>query len=144
MRQRFVLALLIGTLVFGNAVSGQADSIQWMSFEEGLEQGKAQNRICYVFFRADWCAVCHQMEKDTFEHRQVIDTFSEHFVAIRVDAEKRRSLAQKYGADKLPHSVFLSADGEVIAHRPAYIPPALFVKILQALIAAESRDDRGQ
>jgi thioredoxin-related protein len=54
-------------------------------------------------------------------------------VSIHINTDKERSLAQKYFIRSLPTIWFLDHDESKITNVPGYIPPDIFLKILEWL-----------
>lgn len=107
--------------------------IQWHSYEEGIKKAKETQKLIFINFHADWCTFCKKMEKESFTDPKIIASLNEHFVSIHIDTEKERSLAQKFFIRSLPTIWFLEHDQEKITNVPGYIPPDIFLKILEWL-----------
>jgi thioredoxin-related protein len=73
------------------------------------------------------------MEKETFVDPSVVSYLTENFIAIRVNSDREKKLATDFRVRGLPDNWFMKASGEVIGHRPGYIPPDAFFKILQSV-----------
>ena len=111
--------------------SASAQELKWFSFDEGLAAAKTQGKRVYVFFWAEWCTVCHRMEKDTLQNSAVKTYLADHFISVKVNVDQEAELSTKYAVKRLPHSAFVSFNGKVYAHKDKYIPPDLFMKILK-------------
>jgi len=130
--------LLAGWLAAAWPCSVGASPLRWYSFEKGMEAGDRQGKKVFVFFRADWCRYCHTMEKETFRNPQVVAYVNEKFIAVRVDTDQEQELSTMFRVRGLPDTWFFSENGDVIGHRPGYIPPETFIKILQSVGESES------
>ena len=125
-----MLCLFSGAVhVFGTQ-TGDA-GIQWFTYDEGMQRGKAQNKKVFLVFHADWCRYCLKMEKETFAKPTVIAYVNRNFIPISVNSDKQPDIAEKYKVRGLPMSWFLSETGEPIANRPGYIAPDDMLKILK-------------
>jgi thioredoxin-related protein len=107
--------------------------INWYSYDEGKAVGGAEGKKIYINFRADWCAYCKVMEKETFQNPEVISYLNEHFISIMVDTDKETEIANKYGVKALPDNWFLIKTGIPFARRKGYIKPDMFMKILKSI-----------
>ena len=130
----FPLALVLvcmstGTVLFAAQANG--NGIQWLSYEEGRMQGKAQNKKVFLVFHADWCRYCHQMEKETFQNPTVIAYVNQNFVPISVDLDKEQKIANEYQVRGLPSTYFLSERGKRIANRPGFISSKDMLNLLK-------------
>ena len=124
----FVLLLCLSVgLPSGVAVSQE---IQWHSFNAGMARGKFEKKKVFIHFYADWCAACKAMEKSTFKDPVVIASLNENFIPIKVDADREVQTASLFRVKGLPDNWFIGEDGEIIGHRPGYIPPDQLKNIL--------------
>ena len=125
-----LVALAVG-VVQADAARTTDGGIQWLSYEEGRQRGKDQNKKVFLVFNADWCRYCLQMEKETFQNPAVIAYVNRNFVPISVNSDKEQEIAAKYNVRGLPSTWFISEDGERIGNRPGYIPVDEMLKILK-------------
>lgn len=126
-----VLAILL--VVWMPGAGGTAGRINWHGFDEGIAKGKQEGKKIYINFYSDLCQYCEEMEKKTFVDPSVVSYMSENFIAIRINSDREKKLAADFRVRGLPDNWFMKPDGEVIGHRPGYIPPDTFFKILQSV-----------
>ncbi|MGA6925676.1 MAG: thioredoxin family protein, partial [Desulfosarcina sp.] len=88
-RQTIVVTQMLALIIFllagaagATAVRGAEGGIEWMAYEEGRQRADSQNKKVFLVFNADWCRYCHQMEKETFQHPQIIAYVNRNFVPI--------------------------------------------------------------
>ncbi|MGW8188565.1 MAG: thioredoxin family protein, partial [Desulfobacterales bacterium] len=131
MKTRF-LAPLVLVCIFAALVpsvaSGGSRPLKWHSFDEGMALGKAQGKVVFVFFWADWCTYCHTMDRETFHNQTVVDLLDKNFIAVKVDSDREQKLSNLFRIRGLPDNWFFSKSGSVLGHRPGYIPPDTFIK----------------
>ena len=113
--------------------SGGSRPLKWHSFDEGMALGKAQGKVVFVFFWADWCTYCHTMDRETFHNQTVVDLLGKNFIAVKVDSDREQKLSNLFRIRGLPDNWFFSKSGGVLGHRPGYIPPDTFIKILRSI-----------
>jgi thioredoxin-related protein len=138
MKLRTVAIVLIGWLALVPVFSPvQAASntlkLKWYSFEEGMELGSSQGKKVFIHFWAQWCTYCHTMEKETFANPNVVDYLNRNFISVKVDTDREKTVSRLFRVNGLPDNWFFSARGQIIGHRPGYIPPDTFLKILEAV-----------
>ncbi len=134
----FVLLLCLSVgLPSGVAVSQE---IQWHSFNAGMARGKFEKKKVFIHFYADWCAACKVMEKNTFKDPVVIASLNENFIPIKVNADREVQTASLFRVKGLPDNWFIGKDGEIIGHRPGYIPPDQLKNILTLIQNSEIKD----
>ncbi len=125
-----MLCLFSGAVDVSATPTGDA-GIQWYSYDEGMQRGKAENKKVFLVFDADWCRYCLKMEKETFAKPTVIAYVNRNFIPISVNSDNQPDIVEKYKVRGLPTTWFISETGEPIASRPGYIAPDEMLKILK-------------
>ena len=126
----FLLCLLAGGASSGLAAAGQID---WHSYESGLARGKFEKKKVFLYFYAEWCTYCAEMDRTTFKDPAVVAALNRSFIPIRVDSERETAAAALFRVKGLPDLWFLAESGEVIGHRPGFLPPDQLMTILTAI-----------
>lgn len=121
-------ALLIWTVAIPVTA---ADQIKWYSHEEGTALGISESKKVFISFYADWCKFCKTMDLKTFQDAGIISYLNSHFISVKVDVEREKSVAKKYNINPLPDSWFLSEKGDVIGNKPGYLSTEDLMPILQ-------------
>ena len=81
----------------------------------GLQLARQQRLPALLFFTAEWCTFCHQMEETAFMDA-TIGALAKNFVCVLVDADRHGELCRRFGIRGFPTVQFLSADGRKL-HR---------------------------
>jgi len=105
--------------------------IKWYSYDKGMALGKRQGKKIFLYFWAEWCSFCEKMEKETFNKSLVTSNLNKNFIPIKVNSEKERKTAFLYNVRGFPTSWFLTEDGQKISNLPGYVPPDMFLRILE-------------
>jgi len=132
------LIIICFTIVSDNGLAAST-GIKWHSFKEGMVRGNSTSKKIFLNFHADWCGYCHVMEKKTFRNRSVINYLDKNFISIKVDFDREKKISSLFRVKGLPDNWFFSEDGEILGHRPGYIPPKAFLKILKSFIAGDKK-----
>ena len=111
-------------------------SLKWHSIKEYAKLQDSVDKKIFIHFWAEWCTYCQQMEKETFANPAVASLLRKNFFLIKVNTDKDQRVANAFKVRGLPSNLFLSADGDVIARREGYIPPKLFMRVLEAIVNA--------
>jgi thioredoxin-related protein len=119
----------ISSWIYSPAFS--SDRINWHTYKEGMELGKKGQKKVFLYFYADWCGYCRDMEKITFKDQSVIDVLNSRFIPVRVNTDKEKEAASGYNIRGLPSNWFITENGENISNRPGYIPPNMLLFILK-------------
>lgn len=81
----------------------------------GCQVAAKQGLPCLLFFTAEWCNYCHQMEGSAFRDAAVCE-LADGFICILVDADREQMLCEHYGVSGFPTVQFIAADGRAL-HR---------------------------
>jgi uncharacterized protein len=128
------LSALSLALLFCLKLEGGTE-IQWQPWSDSIfGQAKQQGRFVLLDLGTGWCHWCHVMEDVTYTDPAVVDLIRSHYLAIRVDADSRPDLANRYEDYGWPATVVFNTDGSEIVKRQGYIPPKPMASMLQAII----------
>jgi uncharacterized protein len=130
---RLRLSALFLPLLFCLKLAG-AGEIQWQAWSDSIfEQAKQQSRFVLLDLGTGWCHWCHVMEEVTYTDPAVVDLIRSHYLAIRVDADSRPDLANRYEDYGWPATIVFNSDGSEIVKRQGYIPPKPMASMLQSI-----------
>lgn len=88
--------------------------IRWEpTLEVALKKARAENKLVMVDFYAEWCGACKMMDAQTYSNADVI-TASHNFVNVKVDVDKQKDVAARYGISSLPTTVWMKPDGKPV------------------------------
>jgi thioredoxin-related protein len=126
--KRVVGSLLVGltclSLPACEPASGPA--FHRLSLEQALAEAQKQDKIVMIDFGASWCGYCHKMDETTFKDAEVQKFLRDNTVAIKIDYDENRKIAQQYGVTGLPTIVFLDKNGKVLNVLSGYLPSIEF------------------
>ena len=128
---RVALLLLLPGLAVAAGENGPGEGsgrpeIHWASsFEAALEQAQVEARLVMVDFYTGWCGWCKRLDRDTYADPEIVRR-SGQIVCLKVDAEKHRDVARRYGVRAYPSIGFLRPDGSLIELVRGYQPPQRF------------------
>ncbi|MFK7991373.1 MAG: thioredoxin domain-containing protein [Sandaracinaceae bacterium] len=108
--------------------------------QAAFERARQEQRPILLSVQAGWCHWCHVMNDTTYRDRGVLEKL-EGFVMIRVDADARPDLMERYRRWGWPATVFLRPDGERILALRGFRDGPTFQRVLDEVSAAH-RDGR--
>jgi uncharacterized protein YyaL (SSP411 family) len=87
--------------------------IDWRTWTtETFTHAHATKRPVLLVITASWSAACQAMDDEVFAAPHVVPLVRERVVAVRVDADRRPDIAERYGAGGWPSTLLLTADGD--------------------------------
>jgi hypothetical protein len=98
-----------------------------------LPRQKRKGGLCYSISEP----VVPLVPRDGRNHLQdpaVLDLIRSRYLAVRVDADSRPDLANRYEDYGWPATIVFNTDGSEIVKRQGYIPPKPMASMLQAII----------
>ncbi|MGC1272781.1 MAG: thioredoxin family protein [Planctomycetaceae bacterium] len=131
-------SLLLAALL--TAVSGANPATGWKSdFAAARAEAVRLDRPLLVHFYADWCGPCKRMDREVLHTPEFVARASRRVVAVKIDVERHRDVAERYGVDSLPTDLFLAPDGRVLGMMNGYRPKDDYFR---RVVAIESQYDR--
>ena len=90
-------------------------AVPWFEWStESFTKAKEEDKPILLFVTATWCPWCRQMDRLNYNDKEIISIINEHFVPIRVDADRRPDIFERYNLGGLPTTAFLNAQGEIL------------------------------
>jgi thioredoxin-related protein len=131
------LALVAGYLFNpSQTVVSSAAAVNWHTYKEGSDLAQRQKKNMVIYFRADWCTYCGQMEKETFGNAAVIEFLNSQAIAIKVDVDQEKRIARLFGVRGLPATFLLMHNGEQVGPMPGFIPPRPYLSMISKILSA--------
>lgn len=118
--------------------------VDWYAWgEEAFKKARREDKPVFLSIGYSTCHWCHVMERESFDNVEVAQYLNEHFVAIKVDRERRPDVDDIYmtavqlltGRGGWPMSSWLTPDGEPF-FGGTYYPRDVFLNILSQVTEA--------
>ena len=113
--------------------------VNWYAWgKEAFDRAKAENKPVFLSVGYSTCHWCHVMERESFDNTALADYLNKHFIAIKVDRERRPDVDKIYmtasmllnGSGGWPLSAILTPDGQPF-FLATYMPRKTFLGVLQ-------------
>ena len=105
--------------------------VPWAGWDDAtFARAKAERKIVLVVVSTSWCHWCHVMQRETYADPRVERTLVRAFVPVKVDADARPDLSERFRKYRWPATAFLTPDGEPILALRGYRSAAEFLPIL--------------
>lgn len=108
-----VVAIMFFSLGF--ALSSVA-KINWEKYENAFKKAKEENKLIMIYIYSPECHYCKEMEKTTFQDKEVQRTVNKYFIPIKVRkcSEYGLEIRKEYGYLGTPTFHFVEANGKKI------------------------------
>src|SRR5688572_5376363 len=89
--------------------------IAWLSWSaESFARARAEAKPILLAIAPSWCSHSREMDLTTYRDGDICDLVNSRFVPIRVDADRRPDVSERYGLGGWPTTAFLTSDGRII------------------------------
>ena len=88
-----------------------------------------------------WSDECAAMDRTTYADPRVESLIDERFVAVRVDADRRPDINERYNLGGWPTTVFLTSAGDTLSGGTYFDAPAMVAALAQVADAYRDRAD---
>jgi uncharacterized protein YyaL (SSP411 family) len=133
---RSLLSILFALVLLPlTGTSAEDHRIIWHPWTDSVfAQAKSEGRFVLLDLGTVWCHWCHVMEEVTYRDPAVIGLVGQRYLAVRVDADARPDLSNRYEDYGWPATIVFNSDGSEIVKRRGYLPPGQMASMLQAII----------
>jgi uncharacterized protein YyaL (SSP411 family) len=130
------LELLAGFLTaLSPARATEPPKIDWQPWTDQIfERARAEKKLVLLDLGTAWCHWCHVMDEQTYADPAVVGLLRTKYLAVRVDADSRPDLANRYEDYGWPATIIFKWDGSELAKRQGYLPPKAMAGMLEAFI----------
>ena len=89
--------------------------MNWLPWTaDAFARAARERKPILLSITAAWCRACHEMDRTTYADPEVERLAADRFVAIRVDADCRPDINERYNLGGWPTTAFLTPEGSVI------------------------------
>ncbi len=119
------------------------NEIQWKNFTNGYKDVLSKKKPAIIDFYTDWCHWCKVMDEKTFNDAKVKEKLVKNFVSMRINPEQSKEtisyegkqysameFIQALGIQGFPALAFMDNKGKLITLIPGYVPPEVFIQLL--------------
>lgn len=132
-----ILALAMREPLLG----GGEDLVPWESdYAASVATAQETGRPMLLYFGADWCGACRQLERRVFSRQNVAERIERNYLPVKMDmtdpGPSEQSLAHNYGVSGLPTLVITDTEGGMIDSRVGVLPAGTLVDWLEETMPA--------
>jgi uncharacterized protein YyaL (SSP411 family) len=91
-------------------------AVAWLPWSHSaFAQARAERKPVLLSIAADWCHWCHEMDRTSYADPGIVSFINQRFIPIRVDADERPDISERYNLGGWPTTAFLTPDGAILA-----------------------------
>jgi hypothetical protein len=111
-------------------------SITWLPWHvDAFHRARAESKPVLLSISASWCPWCRHMDRTTYADPAVQQLVLERFVPVRVDADRRPDISDRYTLGGVPTTAFLTSHGELLGGG-TYVPAERMPGVLERTAGA--------
>ena len=147
--------LIVLMVLFALPIFGNAQKINWMTFQEAVELNRTAPKKIFIDTYTDWCGWCKKMDQTTFRDSLVVAYMNENYYAVKLNAEMNDTInfggytyvneggmngrrgthqlaaALLQGKMSYPSYVFMNERNQLITVAPGYMDASQFLPVLK-------------
>jgi len=112
-----------------------AQPIQWFhDLPSAHRASMATGRPMLIVFGASWCTYCRKLEAEVLAQPVLSKFINTNFIAVHLDFEKDRRIAQVLEVKSLPTSVILNPEADLLGTIEGYVKAREYAEVLKESI----------
>jgi uncharacterized protein len=93
-----------------------SNGVAWQPWSSAaFARARSERKPVLLAISATWCHWCHEMDRTSYSDPSIATFINERFVPIRVDADERPDISERYNLGGWPTTAFLTPDGDILA-----------------------------
>lgn len=118
-----------------------APAVRWFPWTPAtFERAVHERKPILLSLTTTWCHGCRVMDRTCYEEAGIAATINHRFLPVRVDADRRPDVHDRYNLEGLPTTAFLTPSGEILTGS-TYLPPERLATLLVEV--ADAYEARG-
>lgn len=92
-----------------------SNGVMWQPWgSAAFDRARREQKPVLLSIATAWCASCLEMDRSSYADPEIISIINDRFVPVRVDADDRPDISERYSLGGWPTTVFLTAGGEIL------------------------------
>ena len=115
------LAWLLPACAAQSPSSAAGAQSYWLDYDTVMEKGARSDKPVMLYFRANWCYFCREMEQFVFPQPRVTHRLKNDVLPVRLDVSRHKRLAEIYQIKHLPTTLILDKHGREVLRARGYM-----------------------
>ena len=117
-------------------------AVTWLPWTRAaFDRAREEEKIVFLSVDAAWSKACRDMDDRCYADPAVAEEINRWFIPVRVDADRRPDVAERYDLGGLPTTAFLTPEGDVLGGG-TFVPKERLLGALTRVRAAGSTTAR--
>jgi uncharacterized protein YyaL (SSP411 family) len=105
---------------------GGGAAVRWNGWEpEALARASSEGKLIFLLIGPVWCQGCRLLDRTSLADPRVARMLNGDFIAVRVDADRRPDVHERYNQGGWPTTAVLLPDGKLLTGATYLLPDAL-------------------
>src|SRR5215212_1463149 len=92
-----------------------SNAVAWVPWNgRAFARARAERKPVLLSISVPWCRWCREMDRTSYADPSIATLINERFVPIRVDADERPDIGERYTLGGWPTTAFLTPDGAIL------------------------------
>ena len=115
-------------------------AVRWLPWSAAaFERARVEGKVILLSLHTAWSRACHEMDAACYVDQSIAEEINNRFVPVRVDADRRPDIAERYDLGGLPTTAFLDGEGDILGGGTV-VPPQRLRDALRRVARMEARD----
>ena len=112
--------------------------VAWQPWSSpAFARARAERKPVLLSIAVEWCRWCAEMDRTSYSDPAIATLINERFLPIRVDADERPDISERYSLGGWPTTAFLTPDGDLLGGG-TFVSidrmPAVLERVLEAFV----------
>lgn len=126
-------------LTTGSLFASEREIAWTEDYDGAIHRAAASNSILLLHFYGDYCPPCKLLDKKTFKDPALVSAINSTVIPVKINADRRRDLVEKYNVNRWPTDVYLFPNGDELYRGVSDQDPSVYTQKIKRL-ALRHRD----
>jgi thiol-disulfide isomerase/thioredoxin/YHS domain-containing protein len=144
MQSKYWICFIVAVAILLPSGADAQQSSVWQPTLENARRVAAQtDRLVLMYFCADWCQPCHEMEQDVFTQPNLVAELQKNYVPVKINADNFPATCKLYSVTGLPTTVITTPGGILVESMRGRMEPGQYVSRVGQIAMVEKQKQNG-